>query len=457
VATNTLELMNPAFARMHGWRVAELLGRPLLELFAPAVRAEVREQVRRGDAMGRYRYESVHLRKDGSEFPVLVDVTVVRDAEGQPRYRVVNVQDISELRRGEEAVRRAKRFFEAIFESAAMGMAVLAADGRVLRVNSALCGLLGCAPAALLGSDLRERLGDESRTSFGAALQRVCADAGTGVERLEASMHGDGRRVLWAALALSRVPARNGEETQVIVQAVDITERRQAELALGESRQELRALAAYDAALIEEERKHIAREVHDELGQLLTALRMDLALLRPAVQGEAAQAQLEKMREMIDHTIMVVRHVASNLRPAALDLGLVAALEWLTEDFSLRWEMPCELQVRGEGFALDEAVATALFRVVQESLTNVARHAQAGRVAVRLARDERDLVLEVEDDGQGFDPRALRSRKRKGFGLLGMEERMLKIGGTLEVQSGPWGTRVRLQLPIDATTTATTR
>lgn len=446
---NRLELMNPAFAQMHGSTVEELRGCPLIDLFAPRVRDQVQRRIALGDTQGHYRYESVHLRRDGAEFPVLIDVTVVHDDSGRPLHRVVNVQDISELRRGEEALQRAKRFFEATFESAAVGMAVLGADGRVQRVNAALCALLASGAHDVVGSCLGGWMLGDSHERFVAAWEQLQGGRGEGIEHLEASMRGENRRQHWVALALARVPAMNGNETQFIVQALDITERRQAELALGESRQELRALAAYDDALIEEERKHIAREVHDELGQLLTALRMDLSLLRPALQSDPASlTQLDKMREMIDRTLTVVRHVASNLRPAALDLGLVAALEWLTEDFGLRWEIPCELRVRGDGFQLEDTVSTALFRVVQESLTNVARHAGAQHVEVRLARTGHQLVLEIEDDGCGFDPAELRMRKRKGFGLLGMQERMLKIGGTLEVHSAPGGTRVHLQLPL---------
>jgi PAS domain S-box-containing protein len=452
VATNTLELMNPAFAQMHGYSVQELRGRPLIELFVPRVRAEVLARVQRGDVAGQYRYESVHLRKDGSEFPVLIDATVVKDAAGQALYRVVNVQDISEQVRSRELLQHSEALLNLVLDHLPVGVRIADEHGRVVRTNPAwrvICRDPAAPPSGM--PQLRfwriqseQRVGEPVPDPLVKAVQEGSA---TLREMMDMECADGARRTVLK----SALPLRDGAGAVqgAIAVTEDITERRQAELALGESRQELRALVAYDDALLEEERKHIAREVHDELGQLLTALRMDLALLRPAVKGDAAaQGQIDKMREMIDHTLLVVRHVASNLRPAALDLGLVAALEWLTEDFSLRWEMPCELQVSGDGFQLDEAVATALFRVVQESLTNVARHANAGRVAVRLSHDAQGLALEVEDDGRGFDPLALRSRKRKGFGLLGMEERMLKIGGTLEVQSGPWGTRARFQLPL---------
>lgn len=226
----------------------------------------------------------------------------------------------------------------------------------------------------------------------------------------------------------------------------DITARKLIENELVASRQKLRELVAHEDQLIEEERKRIAREVHDELGQLLTALRMDLSMLRKALASEEPiRNRIDGMRRTVDQTIEVVRHVASNLRPAALDLGLIPAIEWLAEDFAHRWEVRCQFHApRDEDIALPEAVSLALFRVVQESLTNIARHAEATSVTIVLHRVGQALHLTVTDDGHGFDVDHVPSR---GLGLLGMRERMRAIDAHLDIASSAKGTRVSIAWP----------
>jgi signal transduction histidine kinase len=217
---------------------------------------------------------------------------------------------------------------------------------------------------------------------------------------------------------------------------------------LAESRQKLRTLASHQEQLLELERKHIAREVHDELGQLLTALKMDVSLIRLRFSDNAAlMEKTEDMRVLVERTIGVVRQVASNLRPAALDFGLVPALEWLCEDFSQRGATNCRLENGGLEIALIDTQSTAVFRVVQESLTNVARHAQASEVVISLQADHCLLKVVVADNGQGFDISAI--GKSSGFGLFGMRERMLALDGTLSIVSTPdLGTTVTIELPL---------
>ncbi|MFA6444126.1 MAG: sensor histidine kinase, partial [Sterolibacterium sp.] len=227
----------------------------------------------------------------------------------------------------------------------------------------------------------------------------------------------------------------------------DISERKQAEVALMESQQQLRSLSVYQEGLLEDERKHIAREVHDELGQLLTALKMDISLLRLRFgQDPVLLEKVEGMQTLVGKTIGVVRQVASNLRPVALDLGLVPAIEWLSKEFGQRWDMSCNIDLSGDEIALDEATATTVFRVVQESLTNVARHAQASEVTISLHYGNR-LLLKVKDNGCGFDSSVV--RKLRGLGLFGMRERILALGGTLKIDSSPsMGTTLVIELPV---------
>ncbi|MEW5788539.1 MAG: response regulator [Pseudomonadota bacterium] len=210
---------------------------------------------------------------------------------------------------------------------------------------------------------------------------------------------------------------------------------------------QLRDMAAQRELALDLERKRIAREIHDELGQILTALKLGISTLR--LQFGAANPGLgERVRDLLglaDKSIQVVRNVAGSLRPAALDMGICPALEWLAEQFERHAGIPCLLSLPAHPEPLDESRATTLFRVAQEALTNVARHAQAGQVEMELAVEPSGACrLVIHDDGQGFELR----HGAQGFGLLGMRERVNGLGGRLDIASRHGGgTRIQASLP----------
>ncbi|CAK0745760.1 two-component system, NarL family, sensor histidine kinase UhpB [Gammaproteobacteria bacterium] len=215
-----------------------------------------------------------------------------------------------------------------------------------------------------------------------------------------------------------------------------------------ESNAQLRELAARRETACEEERKRIAREIHDELGQYLTAIRLEGSLLRlqfgkdnPLLLG-----RIQRLMVLVDDLTGAVRNLATALRPAALDVGIGPALEWLAEEFTEHTGVPCLVKVEGGSITLDDAGATALFRVAQESLTNIARHAGASEVSVVLTRVDGHYLLQIRDDGQGFDPAAIRPG---ALGLLGMKERILLLGDQLKINSIPSrGTVIEVRVPI---------
>jgi PAS domain S-box-containing protein len=247
---------------------------------------------------------------------------------------------------------------------------------------------------------------------------------------------------------LSSLETNRGRLLMAVVR--DVSAHQKAEQALSESQQRLRELAAQTEAMRENERKHIAREVHDELGQVLTALRMDMSLLgmRYGTQNPALLDKLTGMKGLVDRAIQGVRNVAVNLRPAALDMGLVPAIEWLCSEFTERTAVPCQLHTLEENISLDETRNVVLFRIAQESLTNIVRYARASQVDVALGHHGNALWLEVRDNGCGFDMAA--AAEKKSFGLLGMRERALALGGELEIRSTQaQGTLIRVTIPID--------
>lgn len=221
--------------------------------------------------------------------------------------------------------------------------------------------------------------------------------------------------------------------------------------ALRESRERLSELTAFLQSVREEERKALARELHDELGQSLTGLRMDADWLAQSCRGAdaAVHAKITAMTRLIDDTLKLVRRMSADLRPAVLDdLGLEAGLEWLLSGFQQRSGVDCSARLAlGDG-GLPEPAATTVFRLVQESLTNVGRHARARSVRVEAELADGWLSASVSDDGAGFDPAG---RRGGSFGLIGMEERLRALGGELHIASRPGaGTRVSFRLPVAA-------
>ncbi|MBI3799492.1 MAG: PAS domain S-box protein [Deltaproteobacteria bacterium] len=246
-----------------------------------------------------------------------------------------------------------------------------------------------------------------------------------------------------------------GKLARIVGTALDITERKRAEEQILRSLEQLHALTARLQVIREEERTRIAREIHDELGQTLTGLKMDLAWLNKRVvntnDGALRELLLSKTRTMAqltDTIIHTVRRIATDLRPGVLDnLGLLAALEWQAQDFQKRTDIACHLKTSLEEVALDPEGTTAVFRIFQETLTNVARHAHATAVDVKVSEDAGNLVLEVHDNGRGITESEITAGT--SLGLLGIRERVLLVGGEVTVKGTPGaGTSVIVQVPL---------
>lgn len=234
----------------------------------------------------------------------------------------------------------------------------------------------------------------------------------------------------------------------------DATTRVRNEQALRRSREELRELSAVSQSALEQEKSRVARELHDEIGGSLTALKMDTAWVAERLPaGESAIAEkLAAMQKMLDHTVAATRRISSDLRPMMLDdLGLVPAAEWLVHDFQRRTGIVCELAIATAEIDLPSERATTVYRILQESLTNIAKHARATHAEVTLETESDTLILTVRDNGAGFDaagPRAPRS-----FGLVGMRERVHLLGGEVRIESSPGkGTTVDARIPMAMTT-----
>lgn len=442
-----IEYVNPKFTDVTGYASEEALGRNIGFLKSGETPRELYEDLWRAIGSGReWRGELLNRKKNGELFREDTRISPLTDERGRTTHYISIKEDVTERQRAAEELRVSKELFQTTFDSAAVGITLYDLTGRFLLANRALCETLGYSQEELLRKSLPE-ITHPDDLAKAAELERRVLDGKLARCQIERRCFHRQGHVVWVVLSVALVRDQAQAPLYFIGQILDISARKAMEQELIESRSQLRELAAHHDAVREEERKRIALEIHDELGQLLTALKMDISLLRMQFGTDAEIAKkTADMRELVEKTIGVVRQVASNLRPAALNLGIVPALEWLVEDFGQRTGIAYELNLSGGEIILDDTRATAVFRIVQESLTNVMRHAAASSVSVSLKRDEAALHLAVQDDGRGFDYEA--ARHSPSFGLLGIRERVRVLGGTLSVDSGTGrGTTVSIHIP----------
>jgi PAS domain S-box-containing protein len=241
----------------------------------------------------------------------------------------------------------------------------------------------------------------------------------------------------------------NGQPAKLVL-ASDITEKLEAEERLQESHEAYKQLASHLETVREAERTHIAREIHDELGQQLTGLKMDISWLSKKIKTKDSEIQqkIKETIELIDGTVITVRRIATELRPSILDdLGLVAAMEWQSEEFERRSGIRTDFKSNVSSATVPADLATSIFRIYQESLTNVMRHADATKVSASLQINNEDVRLNISDDGKGFVVEEIANKKT--LGLMGMRERATLLGGSYEIISEPEdGTSVNIIVPF---------
>jgi hypothetical protein len=253
----------------------------------------------------------------------------------------------------------------------------------------------------------------------------------------------------WFETIKSPIRDKAGHITGTVGISRDISERKAAESEVIKSRAQLRELSNYLQSVREAERARISRELHDELGQTLTALKMELGWLKDRLPAEPAmlRTRVDRLVQIVDHSVTDLQRIASDLRPMILDeLGLASAIQWLVQNFSERSPLVVGLSFEPNDVAYSKDVSTAAFRIVQEALTNIARHSGAASASIVARHADEELQLEISDDGRGMD--VARSR-REHLGLVGMSERAHMLGGSMEIDSAPGrGTRISVRLPL---------
>ena len=344
------------------------------------------------------------------------------------------------------AVDASFEWYRRAFQEAPIGMFVGLGD-RFLRVNRAACELLGYTEEELLERNFESITHPEDLERSRENVRQLTAGEVDESRLVKRYVRKDGETI-WGCLSISAIRAPSGEPLYFLAQLQDLTDVIRDQLALEQRGEQLRELARRLVTVREEERTRISRRIHDELGQSLTAIKLDLAWLRGQEEGDGVPLEaIDRVMAHLDETIGRVREIATELRPPVLDdLGLPGAIEWAVSEFRHRSGLACRVDIAGDDLSLGAGPSTALFRILQESLLNVARHAEARNVSVVLASEDDAVSLEVRDDGRGMDG-ALEGRRRS-LGILGMRERAASWGGELTIESRPGsGTRVRARLP----------
>ena len=434
-------MANPQADRLFGYEKGELQAKSVDTLVPepfrslhPALRAGF-HRAPKARLMGTGR-DLYGLRKSGDRVPVEIGLNPVETPEGH--FVLASIIDISERKHAEER-------FRAMVEGSPSAMLMVNAEGTILLVNPQTEKMFGYRREELLGKPVETLIPSSVRGRHPAlreGFQRNPQVRAMGKGRELFGLHKDGHEI---PVEIGLNPVTTHEGQCVMASVIDITERLQAQEMQRNLPKQL--LDAQEA-----ERRRIARELHDEVGQALTASQIRLRDLEAQLRGAVGAKDAAEISQMVATLLQQVRQLSLDLRPSVLDdLGLAAAIRWFMRERVSQGRMQVVLDVP---LTLPRAPAqseTAMFRVFQSSMTNILRHAEAGRVKVSLCVEALQLILEIHDDGKGFDLDAARRRARQGgsLGLLGMEEWIQLSGGVFAIESAPGrGTTVRASVPV---------
>jgi PAS domain S-box-containing protein len=451
-------LFNPAAQRLFECTEAGTLGSPLSRCIPERLRQAHDAHVRDFDGPGATerpmsgRTAIRGLRANGEEFPAQAMITRVEvpGDTGPRRYFTALVHDLSRELTLKAEIDALSDRMRSVFDLAPV--AIWITDGEAIVYANAVCAALFAAPdgGSLVGKSIYALLHPRSHLPVRQQMAQVWASNApvSMVHEQIARLDGGHRDV---DIAMAALPCHDRTVLQMVI--TDISQRTEERLALERSRLDLRRLSASLADTREAERRHIARELHDELGQRLSSLKMELSTLAKSLR-RAKEDRITPMLEMVDDTVAAVRRIATDLRPMMIDdLGLSAALEWLARESARRMRVEIDLHVDEDALPPGDTASISLYRIVQEALTNVARHAHASRVRIDGRRSGDRFMLTVEDNGIGFSES---SRNKEGsLGLIGIRERVLILGGDLQIDNAPsGGGRITVTLPLETPATS---
>jgi PAS domain S-box-containing protein len=400
--------------------------------------------------MGVYDYKYRFLHKSGRYLHIHDKGIFIGNGDGIAVSMVGMMQDITDLVNAERELIEKEERYRKLFDVSPSGIMLNDLNGYILDVNDAVCRIMGYKKQELIGKHVGMLVPVSARKEIKKHIREILK--GKTFEHEVINIRKDG--VLLDIILRETLIQLSDGRTGILAITNNITERKKAERSLQESREQLQRYAHHLQTIREEERSRISRELHDHLGQYLSAIKMDASGIihkldrcpDKTVSGPILN-QANEMMTVIEEIIPAVRKIASDLHPRVLDeLGLIPGIEWLVDEFIKRSRIQCKLVPQVDHMDIGPAHTIAVFRIVQEALTNVMRHSKATQVTVRITATRKAFVFSVEDNGCGIRETVLSSMK--SLGILGMKERALLLGGDLSFRkNGKNGTKVVLRIP----------
>ncbi|MFH1761625.1 MAG: PAS domain S-box protein [bacterium] len=437
---------NQALLNLLGYKENELIGRHvsiILQDDSSLYKDLSIEQLTKNKTI--HNLEQTYLAKDGREIPMLLSRSSLYDNNNVIQGVIFAAQDITGLKKSELAFNKTQKKLNFILENIPDFVITVDPDSNILMINR---GVPGIAPEQAIGSKVYNYVEPSHREIMAKTIENVFKTGKP--DKYE--ILGIGTKGTDTAWYETRVipSMSSGQVIYVTLMSRDITERKSAEEQARSSQEKLRNLAAYLESVREEERIYIAREIHDELGQALTALKMDITWLITKLPVDQKKL-LEKTRainEVIASVIETVKKISTDLRPGILDdLGLAAAMEWYAEDFKNRTGINCDMTFYPQEIISDKDLRTGVYRIFQEALTNIARHSGATAVEIILKATHGILELKMSDNGKGITKEQIINHR--SLGIIGMKERARSLHGNFDIQGSKGkGTILAVKIPL---------
>lgn len=446
-------LVNESFCKIFRMNKEDLVGKPFSIVYHPEQQNEALTSFLRDIKNNQVKtfFERENILWDGRKVWLEFSNSFITLSDGK-KITLSIIKDISQRKHSEIELRESEYKFKMLFNAANDAVFVTQlipgkSYGDFIEVNDIACKRLGYTREEFLKLSPSAIVHPSCINQFNLSTEKLMKESHVIYEVL---IKAKDKKVIPTEISSHLFYYQ--DKPTVLSIARDITERKQSEEKLKQTSKLLRELASHLQSIREEERTIVAREIHDELGQMLTALKIKLSLLSNKIDLSQNQLkiQIDDLLKLVDSSVETVQKISSKLRPNILDeLGLVAAIEWLIDEFEKLTNIKCSLALPKTDFEVDSEHSTVLFRILQEALTNIARHSGAKRVSVSLSYNISKLSLEIKDDGKGISDEKIKDVK--SLGIHGMEERVLVFGGNFLIEGFPGrGTTIKVELPLTA-------
>jgi len=453
--TNKVIECNETLLKKTGFNRDEVIGQQIFMRYHPDSLEKAKSKLEIFNKTGEISNSEIDLlTKLGGKIPVLINATAVRDENGKIMYSRKVLQDISGLRQVQEELSQSEERYRAVAETAIDSIITIDDIGIIVGWNQGATHTFGYGEHEIFGNSISMIIPDNYSNGHSEGFKGI--KEGKGLNLIGKTIEMAGKRkngeIFPIELSLAKWQTANDHFFTGIIR--DITKRKLVENALQNSQEQLKKFAAHLQSIREEERISLAREIHDELGQILSAIKIDIGLFMQKITrnnvlptSELLLDEIDNIYKLVDKTIITARKIMSELRPEVLDtIGFVEAVKSFSMEFQQRYHINCTFESDFSKLKINPQQSIALFRICQESLSNVARHAEATEVTIKLQKADNKLIIKIIDNGKGIDDQ--QKARTDSYGIIGMRERVFLLEGELCLISHPGeGTTVKIEIP----------